>query len=171
MTDLTKPNEIARAEVLPPVDLTALAKQINDNHSAIVSAAKSAVTKAIAAGEALISAKAAVEAEHGYGHWGRWLKVNIAASPRTVQAYMQLAEGKLQLDAMLRDSSATVAQLTFNGALEMIRAPSSSPPRTPTDRATKLTDDLLQMLVSMPLALAAQRAHRLVERLQEERLI
>jgi hypothetical protein len=142
MTDPTK-----TGEVLPPVDLPALAKAINDNHTAIVREAKSAVTKAIAAGEALSAAKSAVPD----GTWLRWLKANCIISDRTAQMYMQLAENKLVLDTWMRDGAQQVADQTLNGALKMLRGPSNKPPSIPKDRATKLTEDLLQTLVSLTL--------------------
>ena len=162
MTDLPK-----TVEVLPPVDLAALAKTINETHTAIVRETKSAVTRAIAAGEALIAARAAVPD----GHWLRWCKANLITSERTAQVYMQLAENKLALETWLRDGTQQVADQTLNGALKMLRGPSSDKPPPSKDRAQQLTDNLLQTLVNLPANIAAQRAHRLVERLQEERLI
>jgi len=154
-------------EVLLPVDLPALAKTINETHTAIVREAKSAVAKAITAGEALIAAKAVVPD----GTWLRWLKANCIISDRTAQLYMQLAENKLVLETWLRDGTQQVADQTLNGALKMLRGPPDKPPTTPKDKVTKLTDDLLQTLVNLPANIASQRAHRLMERLQEERLI
>jgi hypothetical protein len=74
----------------------------------LLDAAKNAVTRAIVAGEALLSAKAQIEANR-YGQWGKWLKANCVVSPRTAQLYMQIAEHKLQIEGVLRDTSATVA--------------------------------------------------------------
>jgi hypothetical protein len=160
MTDIAK-----SAEVLPPVDLTALAKQINDNHSAIVSAAKSAVTKAIAAGEALIAAKAAVPD----GTWLRWLKANCIVSERTAQLYMQLAEHKLQIEAATRDQPATIADQTLNGAIKMLRATSGNRKPGANLDVNRLASDVLEKVLRLPNPTAA--AHRLMERLQEARLI
>jgi hypothetical protein len=154
-------------EVLPAVDLPTLAKAINDHHTAIVREAKSAIGKAIAAGEFLAQAKSAVPD----GGWLRWLRSNCVISDRTAQLYMQLAENKLVLETWLRDGTQQIADQTLNGALKMLRGPSTKPPSVQKDRATKLTDDLLQALVNLPGDVAVQRAHRLVERLQEERLI
>jgi len=79
-------------EVLPPVDLDALARRINLELNSIVDAAKGVVTKAIAAGEALNQAKAAI----ADCQWLRWLSTNTSVSERTAQLYMQLAEYKRQ---------------------------------------------------------------------------
>jgi hypothetical protein len=104
-------------EVLAPVDLPALAKQINTDHAAIVAAAKTAVTRAISAGEALLVAKSAVPD----GTWLRWLRANCTVSERTAQLYMQLAEHRLVLEAAARDQSATIADQTLNGAIKMLQ--------------------------------------------------
>jgi hypothetical protein len=162
-TDIAK---IAKPVTLN-VDLPALAKAINDNHTAIIREAKSAVGKAIAAGEALSAAKAVIPD----GTWLRWLKGNCIISDRTAKLYMQLAENKLVLETWLRDGTQQLADQTLNGALKMLRGPSNKPPSPSKDRAQKLTDDLLQTLVNLQPEVASQRAHRLVERLQEERLI
>jgi hypothetical protein len=114
------PSAVRHGEVLAPVDLPALAKQINSDHAAVISAAKSAVTRAISAGEALLTAKAAVPD----GTWLRWLSANCTVSKRTAQLYMQLAENKLVLEAAARDQSATIADQTLNGAIKMLRGKS-----------------------------------------------
>jgi len=171
MTDTTtiKPEpklDLSRSqEVLPPADLAALAKQINADHSAIVSAAKSIVTRAISAGEALIAAKAAVPD----GTWLRWLKANCIVSERTAQLYMQLAENKLTLEATVRDQSATIADQTLNGAIKMLRATSSNRTAGANLDVKRLATDLLEKVLRLPNPAAA--AHHVMERLQEARLI
>ena len=85
-------NAPAKIGEVPPVDLDALARRINLELNSIVDAAKGVVTKAIAAGEALNQAKAAI----ADGQWLRWLSTNTSVSERTAQLYMQLAEYKRQ---------------------------------------------------------------------------
>jgi hypothetical protein len=117
-------NEIAKSgEVLPPINLPALIKQINDHHTVIVSAAKAVVTRAIAAGEALIQAKAAVPD----GTWLSWLKRHCTVSDRTAQLYMRLAEHKLQLETEARERGATIADQTLNGAIKLLSAKTTRP--------------------------------------------
>src|ERR1700730_11650310 len=106
------------ADVLPPVDLPALARKINDNHRDILSNAKTMVTKAIAAGDALIAAKFAVED----GTWLRWVRENTTVSERTAQLWMQLAEHKRQLEVEARERGATIADQTMNEAIRSLRA-------------------------------------------------
>jgi hypothetical protein len=123
MPDLpTKP-----VEVLPPIDLRTLAIKINAAHKAVVDGAKSALTNAIAAGEALIAAKAAV----ADGTWLRWLRDNCTVSERTAQLYMQVAENKRQLEIEATNRSATIADQTLNEAIRSLRA------RKPTKKKPK----------------------------------
>jgi hypothetical protein len=174
---------------LPADDLRKLADRINTEHSAIVRDAKSAVTRAIAAGVALIAAKAAIPR----GLFGRWLGANTCVAERTAQLYMQMYRAKPQIEGLLRDQSATIAGLTLTGAVRMIRdgrqeieadesnGPDSASPSPPPDpvavaltdelHAAKLAGALLMALGHMPKDIAQRAAARVVERLQEEKLI
>ena len=90
-------------QVLPPVDLTA--KQINENHSAVMRAAKSVVTGAIAAGEALIKAKAAVPDST----WLNWLNRNSDAAEKPDKRNRRIAS-----EAMPRRSGFVIERATTN---------------------------------------------------------
>jgi hypothetical protein len=163
-------NEVVKSgDVLPPapaVDFKALAKQINDAHAVVVSSARTALSKAIACGEALIAARDAV----GDGMWLVWLRKNLTFSDRTAQVYIQLAENKLVLESWLKDNAQSTAEQSMAAALRHLRG---TPPQRKSveDRTTKLMNGLLDHLVNLPPGQASQLAHRLVERLQEERLI
>jgi hypothetical protein len=165
MNELVKSGEVIPPT--PPVDLKALATKINDAHAAVVSSARTALSKAIACGEALIAARAAV----ADGMWMQWRRKHcIVVSDRTAQMYIQLAENKTVLEAWLRDNAQNAADQSVNAALRHLRG---KPPQRKSvdDETTKLMNGLLNHLVNLPADQATQRAHRLVERLQEERLI
>jgi hypothetical protein len=153
-------------EVLPPVDLKTLARQINDNHSAVISSARTALSKAIACGEALSSAKAVL----ADGLWLQWLRKNCTVSDRTAQVYIQLAENKLVLEGWLKDNTQSVADQSVNAALRYLRG-TPAERKSVEDKTTKMMNSLLDHLINLPPAQGAQRAHRLVEQLQEQRLI
>jgi hypothetical protein len=110
----------SRVTVLPPRSLATLAADINREHREFIKAAQSAVQRAIACGEALIAAKAQVNAEKGRGHWLRWLRDNCIVAESTAQLYMKLAWSKPQLEEAMRTKSLTVGELTVNEALKLI---------------------------------------------------
>jgi hypothetical protein len=105
-----------KVTVQPPSNLAALAVKINSEHREFIKAAQSAVTRGIACGEALISAKAQVKR----GHWLRWLRENCIVAESTAQLYMKLAWSKGQLEEVMRTKSLTVGELTVNEALKLI---------------------------------------------------
>jgi Protein of unknown function (DUF3102) len=102
--DITKSNRLPE-----------LAARINEEYRAEANAIKRGITHAIAAGELLLEAKAAVP----HGRWAAWLKANTALSERTAQRRMQLAKERPALEA----KSATVADLTIRGACELLAKP------------------------------------------------
>ena len=94
--------------------LPALAAEILKAHADVQDAAKTALERAIAAGHALIEAKALVK----HGEWLPWLRENCTAlSERSAQDYMRLAahEAKLGLANPQR-----AADLSIRDALEVI---------------------------------------------------
>jgi hypothetical protein len=68
-------------------DLAALAARANDAHRDVDRLSTKAVEHAIAAGTALVEAKAQLK----YGAWLPWLEANVKFSARTAQLYMRLA--------------------------------------------------------------------------------
>jgi hypothetical protein len=95
-----------------------LVKNIKAEHAAVITAIRDVVSRAIKAGELLnqFSEKAA------HGAFGNMLKSNCPEiSERTAYRYMELARGKAQLEAKLKSKSATMADLTLNEALQLIK--------------------------------------------------
>ena len=60
----------------------------NDNHKAIMGAARTTVEHARQAGEALLKLKELV----GHGDWQAWLKKNFQGSPETARLYARIAD-------------------------------------------------------------------------------
>lgn len=69
------------------VDLTFLARKINENHDRAQGAGRQYLEAARAAGDALIAAKAQV----GHGGWLDWLAANVKCKVRCAQNYMTVA--------------------------------------------------------------------------------
>lgn len=76
--------------------LSVLAEEIRAAHAGVQTAAQQAAEYAIAAGKALIEAKALVK----HGEWLPWLKANCGFAERTAQLYMRIAEKGLPTDVI-----------------------------------------------------------------------
>jgi hypothetical protein len=101
----------------PAIDeLAQLAERIKTEHSAIKSATKQLLVRALAVGDALLKAKAKVD----HGQWLPWLTKNCQLSDRTAQVYMKLANGRQAIERHLENKSAEAADLTITQALEII---------------------------------------------------
>lgn len=107
--------------------LAVLAADIKATHKAIKASAEQMAEQAIAAGNLLIEAKAAVR----HGEWRSWLDINVGMSERSAQRYMQLARSGMK--------SATVADLGIRAAVEAL-ASSHPEPRRDGD----IPDDILE---------------------------
>lgn len=95
-----------------------IAEQIRNAHTRCVDAVKVGLDHAKEAGNLLITAKSMI----GHGEWLPWLRDNCPEiSERTAQAYMRCARNVGRLEG----KSATVADLSFRGALEMLAEPKS----------------------------------------------
>ena len=151
--------------VLPPADLAVLAKQINDNHRDIVNNAKSMLTKAIAAGEALVAAKAALP----HGEFAKWIADNCDVMPRTVQDYMRIAAHRKQIEQWLREN----ANGSIAGALKLIRqSPDLKPePTIIEDEIVMSVIKKVQTVLGKEHQRAVVVAARIVERLKDMRLV
>ena len=77
--------------------LTALALQIRDEHTAAVAAVRMAVRHALAAGQLLIEAKKLTR----HGEWLPWLDKNCGVSERTSQFYMWLCRHRDDIDRLI----------------------------------------------------------------------
>jgi Protein of unknown function (DUF3102) len=115
--------------------LLELATRIRVGHSAVIEGKKNIVRKAIEVGGWLNEAKAKVE----HGEWLPWLKANCQISERTAQRYMHLADAKEPLEIVMSSKSATMADLTLEDAMELLR-PSESK-ADPEDEAWKAIED------------------------------
>ncbi|HJT30782.1 MAG TPA: DUF3102 domain-containing protein [Pirellulales bacterium] len=67
--------------------LEQIAHRANQAHAQALAAAKGALEHALAAGQALLTAKQICPA----GTWGKWLAANFQGSQRTARAYLRLA--------------------------------------------------------------------------------
>jgi hypothetical protein len=100
-------------------NLAHLAAQINAEHAAVVTAARTCLEHAKRAGELLAQAK-----EHcDHGNWLPWLRANVEFSERTAQGYLQVAQHWDELQA----NPQPVADLTLRGALDLLAVPRASP--------------------------------------------
>jgi hypothetical protein len=92
-----------------------LAARIRAEHEGVHAAIKSGLEHALTAGELLIEAKKRLK----HGEWSPWLNEHCKLSERTARLYIRLARHRSLIEA----KSATVADLTVRGALELISAP------------------------------------------------
>jgi hypothetical protein len=91
--------------------LAELANVVAAEHRHAEAAARKALEHALAAGDALLEAKSAVE----HGQWSAWLAANVPdVSARTAQLYMKLARNRGSLDPQ------RVADLSLRQAAKMV---------------------------------------------------
>jgi hypothetical protein len=94
--------------------LAELANVVAAEHRRAEAAARKALEHALAAGDALLEAKSAVE----HGQWSAWLAANVPdVSARTAQLYMKLARNRDSLEAQ------RVANLSLRQAAKMVSQP------------------------------------------------
>jgi hypothetical protein len=115
---------------VPPADLGDLAATVRAAHQGVMLAVTNMIEHALAAGDALIAAKAALEADVGYGHWLKWLKSECDLSEDRAERYMRVARGR----AILEADSARVRNLSLTGALKLLPS-SKAPPAAAQRRA------------------------------------
>src|SRR6266849_265246 len=92
--------------------LADLAERIKVEHNAYVAAVKKSAEHAMAAGDALIEAKAQLK----HGEWLPWLKGHCEISERTAQVYMRLARNRSEIEA----NPQRVADLSLRGAASLL---------------------------------------------------
>ena len=125
------------ATTVPSLALPDLASRIRVGHSAVIEAKKNIVRKAIEVGEWLKQAKDSPEMKHG--QWLPWLKASCPdISERTAQRYMELADKKEKLEEVMKLKSATMADLTLAGAVELLKPP---PPEAQEETEPEAQDD------------------------------
>src|SRR6266576_461024 len=103
----------------PEGRLATLAEELDAEHHACEAALKTTLAHAIRAGELLHEAKALVR----HGEWLPWLQAHFAGSERTAQNYMRVAVAYPQLAS----KTATVADLGYREALQLLAAPREAP--------------------------------------------
>lgn len=106
------PEIITSTEIIT-VDLADLAARIRMEHEAAAASRRQGIGHALTAGELLLEAKAKVH----HGEWLPWLRHYCGVSERSARRYMQLASHRAEIEA----KTATVADLTINWALEVLR--------------------------------------------------
>jgi Protein of unknown function (DUF3102) len=100
------------------VDLQAIADKIKAEWTKLQEAEKGLAERALTFGKLLIEAKEKV----GHNNWLKWLETNCKQiSDRTANRYMELAAGEKKLVEKMKTKSATMADLTINGALALIK--------------------------------------------------
>jgi hypothetical protein len=104
------PNTTSQAE--QQGNLGTLADTIRREHCAVGHAAHNMLFHAMAAGDALTSAKAEVS----HGGWGRFLKEGCDLADRTAQRYMQLAAARVQFE----QNPSRATDLSITGALRLL---------------------------------------------------
>jgi hypothetical protein len=119
------------ATVLAQQDLHALAQTIRTADQGVSHAATNLIEHALAAGDALIAAKAKV----GHGGWLKYLKNECDLSEDRAERYVRIARGR----EVLMANSARVRNLSLAQALRVIDADArkARPPRTAEPRASK----------------------------------
>src|SRR5262245_35416661 len=95
-------------------ELDVLAGTIRTAHSEASRAAGDFIKHALAAGDALILARAKVR----HGQWRRWLAENCAVSERSAQRYMRLAKARAANPTRVAD----VEACSLRGALAIVDA-------------------------------------------------
>lgn len=116
-----------------PISLATLADSINANIREAEGAARSAMQKALIAGQQLNEAKEQVP----HGQWKTWLAENVQAAERTAQAYMKLAR---EVPLLSDEEAQRVADLPLREAMKAIATSPEAPPRAPDMRVRKLED-------------------------------
>jgi Protein of unknown function (DUF3102) len=102
------------AEPLPEIALV-LAARFKVEHQECVAAVRKGLVHALAAGDVLMEAKRQV----GHGRWLGFLRDHCEISERSASRYIWLAKNR----ATIESKSATVADLTVRGAIELLAAP------------------------------------------------
>jgi len=93
-------------------NLIALAATVRTAHAGAMRATTNLIEHMLAAGDALIAAKAAV----GHGNWLSWLREECDLSERQAQKYMTIARGRAVLEA----NPTRGADLALTAALKLL---------------------------------------------------
>ncbi len=110
---------IARQPDSSHTSLADIAIRINAEHKAATDSARTAVQRALAAGEWLLEAKRRCP----HGMWESWREANCSEiSARTARAYMRVAQHCLDYPA----DASKLHELTFRGSLRQLASPKTA---------------------------------------------
>lgn len=84
--------------IKPVTTLAELAAEINADHEAGERASWKGVEQFRLAGKRLLQAKALSKAQHGHGHWLKWVEKNLRFTERQARRYMALAKSDVTSD-------------------------------------------------------------------------
>jgi hypothetical protein len=118
-------------DTIPPTntqDLAELARQIRQAHAAVRQASLTALDRALAAGDALITAQAKVSSKN----WKTWLRENCFLGISTACLYQQLARHRTEIEAELE----RVPHLSLRAARLLIAKPKGEAEEVETEKKT-----------------------------------
>ena len=140
--------------------LSEWATRINNEFVEIERANINVVERAIAFGKTLHQAKEKV----GHGNWLDWLKTNCSkVSERSATRYINLAAKEMELREKMKTKSATVADLSLNAALALVR---SSGGGNGSDKYDKKEAGLIKSLTKMQLPEAEAAATETIRKIE-----
>ena len=159
----TQTTRVLPNEVKPPLpsSLADYATKIKEHLIIIAKANRDTVPRAMDIGDLLKQAKS----QGGYGNWGRWLNDNCHLPERTAQLYMRLAKNRSKIEAVLSATSATVADLTLRGALQLLKGEGGGGKKgNPYDNAEKR---LVESLLDLKLEEAKTKSNLTIDKLRD----
>lgn len=120
---MTMPAPIsARPQVLAPGQrsLPELTAEVQRAHGEVMSALANGAEAAIAAGRALMAAKAMLRKEQGHGYFEHYIALECRLGMRTAQIYMYLARNETKLRQLLAAKTQGTAYLSQGAALKLL---------------------------------------------------
>ena len=171
MSDIPTPT-LSHKLTVPPFDFLTQARLINDEHlaveklkSEIKAKVSETLKRAMDCGDKLLRVKAA-EAPGGYE---KWCRNNLTIKNSTVRLYTQLARHRKFLELEI---AATPEGLSIREARQLITVPKADEgqEKPKPDLVQRLIEELVLINATAPNK-AKERAARLVELLQENRLV
>ena len=100
--------------------LSELAADVRQAHGVVINALASGATAAIAAGKALLAAKALLKKQRGHGSWQDYIAIECRLGVRTAQIYMYLAKHEDQLRQLVAAKTQGNSFLSQNEALRLL---------------------------------------------------
>jgi hypothetical protein len=123
MTELVRTEPLpARPHVLAPGQrsLPELTREIQGAHSEVMKNLAHGAAAAIAAGKALLGAKALLKRQRGHGSWQDYIAVECHLGVRTAQIYMHLARNEDKLKQLLAAKTQSGSFLSQGEALKLL---------------------------------------------------